>query len=330
MQDQGSLETPIPREPLVERARAEIRKLHYSLKTERAYTGWIRKFLRTCGREDLSRIGEGDISRFLTRLAVEERVSSSTQNQALCAIVFLLKHVLKRDLGDFGDLVWAKRSGHVPVVFTREEVRAVMRHLEGTYRIMAMLLYGAGLRLAECLELRVKDVDFSYNQIIVRSGKGDKDRVVPLPLSVKEQLKAHVAKVNRLHEQELKDGYDSVYMPYALEKKYPNAGKELAWRYVFPAHQISTDPITGIRRRHHLYETVLQKAVKTAIRRAGITKHAGCHTLRHSFATHLLEDGYDIRTVQELLGHSDVKTTMIYTHVLNRGGLAVKSPADRL
>jgi integron integrase len=252
--------------------------------------------------------------------------------------VFLYKHVLKKNVGDLGELVWAKKPKHLPTVLTREEVKAIFTHLDGTYRIMASLLYGCGLRLNECLNLRIKDIDFGMNQITVRDAKGSKDRITMLPLSVKEILQKHLESVKKIHEKDLKDGYGSVYLPDALERKYPHASKTWTWQFVFPAHYISTDPRSGIRRRHHLYETVLQKAVKTAIRKAGIAKHAGCHTLRHSFATHLLEDGYDIRTVQELLGHNDVKTTMIlrqasgqvYTHVLNKGGLGVKSPADNI
>ena len=315
---------------LLDQVRTAVRIRHYSARTEKAYVHWIRKFVFFHSVRHPINMGGPEITAFLNHLAVNDKVSASTQNQALCAIVFLYKHVLKKEPDQFEGLVWAKKPKHIPVVFTREEVRSILNHLDGVYWMMATLLYGAGLRLRECLELRIKDIDFDYNQIVIRDAKGEKDRVVPLPQKLKTPLKSQMEKVKKLHEQDVKDGYDSVYMPYALEKKYPHAGKELAWKYVFPAHQISTDPRSDIRRRHHLYETVLQKAVKTAIRKAGIVKHAGCHALRHSFATHLLEDGYDIRTIQELLGHNDVKTTMIYTHVLNKGGLAVKSPADQL
>lgn len=273
-------------------------------------------------------MGEKEINQFITHLAVKEKVSASTQNQALCAIIFLYKQVLKIDIGDLGNVVWAKKPDRVPVVFTRSEAQAVLSQLTGMNWLMGMLLYGAGLRLTECLQLRVKDIDFEYQQITVHSAKGAKDRVTPLPERMIEPLKQHLKYVKELHQKDLKDGYTSVSLPYALERKYPNAGKELGWKFLFPATQISTDPRTGIKRRHHIYETVLQKAIKQAIRKAGITKHASCHTFRHSFATHLLEAGYDIRTVQELLGHKDVKTTMIYTHVLSKGGLGVKSPAD--
>jgi integron integrase len=315
---------------LIDDVRSAIRVRHYSYSTEKTYVHWIIKFAHFHGLRHPADMGEKEISAFINHLAVHKKVSASTQNQALCAIVFLYKHVLKKDLGDFGELVWAKKPKHIPVVFSKEEVRDIMRQLEGTCWIMAMLLYGSGLRLHECLHLRVKDLDFGYNQITVRDAKGGKDRIVPFPQKLKEPLKAHLEKVKRIHERDLAVGFGGVYMPDALERKYPSASTSWEWQFVFPAHAISEDPRSGIRRRHHLYETVLQKAVKSAIRKAGIFKHAGCHTLRHSFATHLLESGSDIRTVQELLGHNDVKTTMIYTHVLNKGGLAVKSPADTL
>ncbi len=275
-------------------------------------------------------MGETEISQFLTHLAVNEKVSASRQNQALCAIVFLYKHVLKRELGNLENLVWAKKPKKLPVVFTKEEVKSVLGQLTGVKWLMAMLLYDSGLRLMECVRLRVKDIDFGYNQIIVRDGKGEKDRVTMLPQIVKEALKRHLVQVKKIHEQDLKNGYGKVYLPYALERKYPNVNREWGWQYVFPASQLSVDPRTGIKRRHHIDPTVLQKAVKEAIRGAGITKHASCHTFRHSFATHLLQDGQDIRTVQELLGHNDLDTTMIYTHVIKQGGMGAKSPADRI
>jgi len=275
-------------------------------------------------------MGEQEINKYITCLAVNKKVSSSTQKQALCAIVFLYKNVLKKDIKDLGQLVWAKKSKKIPVVFSKEEVRAILEKMNGTYRLMAMLLYGSGLRLTECLRLRVKDIDFDYNQITIRDSKGNKDRTVPLPQIIKKDLRKQIEKVRKIHIKDLENGFGSVEMPYALARKYPKAEYSLGGQFVFPAHRISKDPRTGIQRRHHLYETVLQKAVKNAIKKAGITKHAGCHTLRHSFATHLLEDGYDIRTVQELLGHKHVETTMIYTHVLNHGASAVQSPADRL
>jgi integron integrase len=319
-----------PQPGLLDRVRTAVRVRHYSIRTERSYVRWIDRFVRFHGLRHPMELGENEISAFLNHLAVNEKVSSSTQNQALCAIVFLYKHVLKKDLENFDDLVWAKRTKHLPVVFTRDETKAVIGQLSGNYRLIALLLYGSGLRLMECLRLRVKDIDFHYHQITVRDGKGGKDRVTVLPLAAKSLFEENLKKVRDLHEKDIKDGCGGVYMPDAIERKYPHACREWGWQYAFPASQISIDPRSGVRRRHHLDATVLQKAVKEAIRKAGIHKHAGCHTLRHSFATHLLEDGYDIRTIQELLGHNDVKTTMIYTHVLNRGGLAVRSPADAL
>jgi integron integrase len=318
------------RHGLLDRVRTAVRVRHYSIRTENAYVHWISRFVRFHHFRHPRDMGENEISAFLNHLAEDGRVASSTQNQALCALVFMYRNVIRKDLGDFEGLVWAKRPSRIPVVFTKNEVRAVMRNLDGAYRTMAMLLYGSGLRLMECLRLRVKDLDFNYHQIIIRDAKGAKDRIVPLPLSLSGALMGHLEQRRKIHEKDMKDGLSGVYLPDALEKKYKNASMEWGWQYVFPAWSISEDPRSGIRRRHHLYASVLQKAVKNAIRKARIVKHAGCHTLRHSFATHLLEDGYDIRTVQELLGHSDVKTTMIYTHVLNMGGLAVKSPADSL
>jgi len=266
----------------------------------------------------------------LTHLAIKGNVAASTQNQALCAILFLYNEVLKRELGRLGEVVWAKKPERLPVVLTRAEVKAVLGQLSGANWIMANLLYGAGLRILECLRLRVKDVEFHQNQIIVRQGKGNKDRVTMLPQNVKGPLQQNLEKVKALHGQDLQAGFGTVYSPYALERKYTHANREWHWQYVFPATTLSIDPRSGVKQRHHLDESVLQRAVKEAIRQAGIAKHATCHTLRHSFATHLLEAGYDIRTVQELLGHADLNTTMIYTHVMNKGPLGVKSPADLL
>src|SRR5207247_642747 len=256
---------------------------------------------------------------FLSSLAQQDHVAASTQNQALSALLFLYRQVLQVEMPWLDNVVRAKRSERLPVVLTREEVRAVIRELQGPPRLMAILLYGAGLRLLECARLRVKDVDFATNQIIVRAGKGDRDRVTMLPAVVKPDLVRHVEVVRRQHEADLRHGAGWVELPWALARKYPNAGREWAWQWVFPATRIYVDQETGQRRRHHLHESVLQRAVKEAVRRAGIAKRATCHTFRHSFATHLLEDNHDIRTVQELLGHRDVSTTMIYTHVLNRG-----------
>ena len=275
-------------------------------------------------------MGGQEVQQFLSHLAVAGHVAASTQSQALSAVLFLYQQVLKQDIGWLDDVVRAKQPHRVPVVLTQDEVKVVLAHLSGTTWIMATLLYGAGLRLLECLRLRVKDVDFTYNQIVVRDGKGRKDRVTMLPQQVKVPLQRHLHDVQQLHEQDVQAGAGHVYLPYALERKYPNASREWIWQYVFPAARPSRDPRTGIVRRHHIHKLVLQRAVHAAVRKANITKPASGHTLRHSFATHLLEAGYDIRTVQELLGHKDVSTTMIYTHVLNRGGRGVKSPADLL
>ncbi|BBO17267.1 integron integrase [Candidatus Brocadia pituitae] len=260
----------------------------------------------------------------------KEQTIESLFSEMLPRIGFVQQEVLKQELGWINNVKRAKKPSHVPVVFTKEEAKAVLIRLEGTKWLMASLLYGAGLRLMECLGLRVKDIDFSYNQIVVRDGKGGKDRLTMLPGSLKEPLKKHLEKVRILHEQDLKEGFGTVYLPFALAKKYPNAEREFAWQYLFPASHRSIDPRSGIERRHHIYETVLQKAIKAVVRAARINKPASCHTFRHSFATHLLEDGYDIRAVQELLGHKDVSTTMIYTHVLNKGGKGVRSPLDGL
>jgi len=257
-------------------------------------------------------------------------VTASTQSQALSAILFLYQHVLKQDIGWLDGVVRAKKAKKLPVVLSRKEVKAVLALLSGHKWLMANLLYGSGLRLMECIRLRVKDVDFSYNHILVRDGKGDKDRVTMLPLNVKNPLHGHLQEVKQLHERDLTEGFGSTYLPYSLERKYPRANREWGWQYVFPAAKRSIDPRSGAQRRHHISPLVLQRAVKAAIRKAGLTKAASCHTLRHSFATHLLEASYDIRTVQELLGHRDVSTTMIDTHVLNRGGRGVQSPADVL
>jgi integron integrase len=275
-------------------------------------------------------MGAEEVTRFLSSLAVTGQVAASTQNQALSALLFLYRQVLHQDLPWLDGVVRAKRPVRLPVVLTRDEVRAVLTHLRGTPHLMVGLLYGAGLRLIECARLRVKDVDFASNQVLVRGGKGDKDRVTLLPAIGKADLLRHLQTVRRQHEADLRGGAGWVELPGGLERKYPNAGREWAWQWVFPATRTYVDRESGRRRRHHLHESVIQRAVKDAVRQAGIAKPASCHTFRHCFATHLLEDGYDIRTVQELLGHQDVATTMIYTHVLNRGPAAVRSPADRL
>jgi integron integrase len=275
-------------------------------------------------------MGAPEVTRFLTWLAVDGNVAASTQNQALSAILFLYQAVLGQDLPWLDDVVRAKGAQRLPVVLTRAEVRAVIHQLAGTPRLMALLMYGAGLRLLECARLRVQDIDFAANQIQIRAGKGNKDRVTMLPGAVKADLSRHLQRVKRQHEGDLLRGTGWVELPWALARKYPNAGREWVWQWVFPATRIYVDGLTGQRRRHHLHESVLQRAVKEAARRAGVAKRATCHTFRHSFATHLLEDNHDIRTVQELLGHRDVSTTQIYTHVLNRGPGGVQSPADRL
>jgi integron integrase len=313
---------------LLEQVRQAIRTRHYSDKTEEAYVSWIRRFIFFHNKRHPTDMAEAEIARFLSNLATESNVSSSTQNRALNALLFLYKEVLDKKIGLIQGIVRAKRSRKLPVVLTKEEAKRVLSGITGTPWSMAMLLYGAGLRLMECCRLRVKDIDFSKNEIIVRAGKGDKDRYTMLPGAVKEPLLRHLQAVKRQHEEDLKRGLGRVALPNALERKYVNAGKEWGWQWVFPATGHYIDRVTGEKRRHHLHESVLQRAFREARLKAGIAKPATCHTLRHSFATHLLEDGYDIRTVQELLGHSDVATTMVYTHVLNRGGRGVRSPAD--
>jgi len=313
---------------LLDQVRAALRVRHMSYRTEQTYVHWIKRFIFFHNRKHPLEVGEAQVSAFLSYLAVEKGVAASTQNQALCAILFLYRNVLKKDLGWIDDIERAKRPRRLPVVFTRDEVRAILARLDGVLWIMAALLYGSGLRLMECLRLRVKDVDFTYGQITVRDGKGQKDRVTMLPEPVGESLQRHLEKVRLIHGTDLENGFGRVNLPFALARKYPNAPREWGWQYVFPASKLCRDPRTSAVTRHHLHESVLQRAVKTAIREAGILKHGSCHTFRDSFATHLLENGYDIRTVQELLGHRDVSTTMIYRHVVGKGGKAVKSPLD--
>jgi len=315
---------------LLERLREAIRVRHYSIRTEEAYVQWVRRYIYFHGKQHPQDLDEDHVNRFLSHLATEDRVAASTQNQALCALVFLYRHVLDKELGEFGDIIRAKRPVRLPEVLTRGEVKQLMAHLDGVHHLMAALMYGTGLRLMETVRLRVKDVDFGYNRITVRDGKGGKDRVTMLPQTVKPTLEAHLEKTKKLFRKDREAGLDGVYLPSALARKYPRAGVSWAWQYVFPSATISTDPRSGIRRRHHIYNRSVQRAVSTAAGKAGIHKKVGCHTLRHSFATHLIEQGYDIRTVQELLGHKSIKTTQIYTHVLNRGGQGVVSPADSL
>jgi integron integrase len=310
--------------------RAALRARHYSRRTEAAYVAWIRRYILFHDKRHPAEMGGPEVSKFLTALAVDGQVAASTQNQALSALLFLYKDVLGVDLPWLDGIVRARRPERLPVVLTRAEVRAMLEALDGVPRLMAGLLYGAGLRVLECCRLRVQDVDFATNQVVVRGGKGDKDRVTMLPAFVKEPLARHLAAVRGQHARDLATGAGWVELPTALLRKYPGAGREWVWQWVFPATRLYRDRQTGQRRRHHLHESVLQRAVKGALRRTALAKRASPHTLRHSFATHLLEDGHDIRTVQELLGHRDVSTTMIYTHVLNRGPAAVRSPADRL
>lgn len=314
---------------LLDQVRAALRVRHYSIRTERAYLQWTRRFILANGKRHPRDMGAKEVEAFLSMLAVKGNVAASTQNQALSALLFLYRQVLGIELPWMDEVVRAKRPQRVPVVLTREEVTRLLALMEGRYGLMASLLYGTGMRLMECVRLRVKDVDFGRNEICVRNGKGGKDRRVPLPRKLEERLRLQVCRVKVIHEGDLAGGLGEVHLPHALARKYPNAGRDLGWQYVFPATRQSTDPRTGRRGRHHVDESALQRAVKLARDRAGIIKPATCHTLRHSFATHLLEAGHDIRTVQELLGHKDVATTQIYTHVLGRGAGAVLSPLDR-
>lgn len=315
---------------LVDAIRARLRAKHYSIRTERAYIGWIGRFIRFHGKRHPRELGAVEIEAFLSDLAVQHNVAAATQNQALNAIVFLYREVLGVELPMLSDVTRAKRSETLPVVLTSVEVAAVLAHLDGEFRLMAQLLYGSGLRLMECLRLRVKDVDFDYAQVVVRNGKGGKDRVTVLPERLVVHLRGQIGRVLEIHRQDVASGNGEVYLPYALARKYPNASREAGWQWVFPATRVSRDPRPPHRiRRHHVNPGQLQRRVKQAIRRAGIRKPASCHTFRHCFATHLLESGADIRTVQELLGHRDVRTTQIYTHVMKKGAAGVLSPLDR-
>jgi integron integrase len=315
---------------LLDKVRSQIRLRHYSIRTEEAYLRWIKEFILFHNKRHPAELDDAHITEFLSHLATNKNVAASTQNQALSALLFLYREVLALPLPRLDKLQRAKKPSRLPVVFTRVEVRSILLQLDATKWLIASLLYGSGLRLMECLRLRVKDIDFDYRQIIVRDGKGAKDRLTLLPASLLEPLHRHLERVKRLHEVDLKDGYGKVYLPFALERKYPNASREWAWQYIFPSSKRSVDPRSGIVRRHHFAENSMQKAMSAAIRRAGISKPGSCHTLRHSFATHLLEAGSDIRTVQELLGHKDVSTTMIYTHVIKLGAGGTRSPVDLL
>jgi integron integrase len=314
---------------LLDQVRHRLRVLHYSLRTEEAYVSWIRRYILFHGKRHPNDLQEEHVSAFLSDLALHGKVAASTQNQALSVLLFLYKEVLQRDLRFIGGVVRVRRAPKLPVVLAPQEVRRVLAQLTGQYRLMAELLYGSGLRLLECLRLRIKDVDFQYLQIVVRDAKGGKDRRTMLPVSVVPALRDHLEAVKRQHEIDVAKGYGAVYLPGALERKMPEACRDWPWQFLFPARHQSQDPRTGEERRHHVSEKNLQNAVKAAVRATAIGKAASCHTFRHSFATHLLENGYDIRTVQELLGHKDVTTTMIYTHVLNRPGIGVKSPLDQ-
>jgi integron integrase len=315
---------------LLDRIRAAVRLRHFSRRTEKAYVSWARRYILFHGKRHPKQMGADDITRFLSFLATARKVSASTQNQALAALLFLYRVVLEMEVPWLDDLVRAQRPIHVPVVLSRSEVVEVLAELRGMPQLMAVLLYGAGLRLLECARLRVKDVDFERSQLVVRAGKGGRDRVSILPATTRDPLGRHLERVARLHRADVDRGGGWVELPFALSRKCPAAGRDLAWQWVFPATRTYRDPESGQVRRHHLHESVLQRAVREAARRAAIAKRVTCHTFRHSFATHLLEDGYDIRTVQALLGHRDVRTTMIYTHVLNRGPGGVISPVDRL
>lgn len=319
-------------ELLLDQVRRVMRVRRYSIHTERSYVDWIRRYVKfhemKC-RDDLHG-GEAKIEAFLTDLAIQQHVAPATQNQAMNALVFLYKQVLEQPLGDKINAVRAERKANLPVVLTREEVATLIPFLQGTPQLIVRLLYGSGLRIMEAARLRVKDIDFTMKQITVRSGKGNKDRFTTFASSLIPLLEAHLARVKVVHKQDIADGYGEVYLPHALDRKYPNAGTEWGWQYVFPARDVSLDPRSGKTRRHHVDPSVVNKAIKVAVRKAGIVKHVSAHTFRHSFATHLLQRGTDIRTIQQLLGHSDLDTTMIYTHVLQQGGHGVTSPLDDL
>ena len=319
-----------PEKPLgtLEQTREALRRLHYSFKTEQSYLGHIKRFLIFHGRVSPRSLQKDAVEKYLSYLAVSRKVAASTQNQALNAIVFLFREVVKIDLGEMTGIQWAKTNKHIPEYFTKKEVQSILAQFKGSKMLIASLLYGSGLRLAEVLRIRVKDIDFEAGSLFVRDSKGKKDRVVMLPSGVKDSLEEHLERVKLLHRQDLEMGYGSVALPNALEKKYPKLPFAWHWQYVFPSIKLSKDPRSGVIRRHHLFPDILQKSLKQALRKCGIEKHASCHTFRHSFATHLIQSGSDIRTVQELLGHNDVKTTMIYTHVLQNGPTGTKSPLD--
>ena len=315
---------------LLDRLRDACRVRHYSIRTEDAYHDWCKRFILFHNKRHPLEMSTPEINAFLTHLAVERKVAASTQNQAFSAILFLYQKVLDIDPGRIEGVIRAHRPKRLPVVLSKEEVKSVLAQLDGTYRLIGLLLYGSGIRLLESLRLRVKDLDFTLNQITVREGKGDKDRRTMLPTAVHHELMDHLQRVRELHDRDLLQGFGAVDLPHALDRKYPNAAKEWKWQYVFPSAKLSIDPRSGVKRRHHAHEAAVSRAITQAVRKSGVNKKASAHTFRHSFATHLLESGSDIRTVQELLGHEDVSTTMIYTHVLNRGATGTKSPLDQL
>jgi integron integrase len=320
---------PVQQPKLLDRLRHACQVRHYSIRTEDAYHDWVERFIRFHGIRHPNTMAETEVNAFLTHLAVEQNVSASTQNQALCALLFLYDAVLGTPLNQL-NVVRANRPKRLPVVLTREEVRTVLSRMEGVHALLGRLLYGTGMRLLECLRLRVKDMDFALNQITIRGGKGDKDRVTMLPSVVAPALREQLAEVKTLHDSDLASGFGEVYLPTAIVRKYPQAAAEWGWQYVFPSWKRSVDPRSKVERRHHLNEKAVSRVVTEAVRAAEIKKHATAHTLRHSFATHLIEGGTDLRTVQELLGHESVETTMIYTHVLNKGGRGVTSPLDTM
>ena len=315
---------------LLNQVRDALRLRHYSIRTEQTYLQWIKRFILFHHKRHPSEMGEAEVSAFLTDLARERNVAASTQNQALSAILFLYKHVLERDLPWLSDVVRARQPEKLPFIIARQDVERVLNLMHGRQQLIARLIYGTGMRVMEALRLRVHDVDFEYRQTIVRSGKGGKDRVTVLPDTIIADLERHLARVKGLHTSDLAASYGKVYLPFALARKYPNAAREWEWQYVFPAEKLSTDPRSGAIHRHHVSDSAVQRALRQAGSRARLAKRLTPHTLRHCFATHLLEAGYDIRTVQELLGHRDVKTTMIYTHVMKKGARGVRSPLDRL
>lgn len=322
-------ETPPKDKKLLDQYRDALRVKQYSQRTEKTYINWVRSYILFHNKRHPKDMGIPEIREFITHLVSDKKISGSTQTQALSSILFLYRHVLRIALDENALVEFRpQKAKTVPVVLSKEEIKSVIANLSGVNKIIAQVMYGGGLRVMETMRLRVKDIDFANHQVIVRDGKGDDDRSTILPDSVVEPLKHHLEQVRRIHQKDLAKGYGSVYLPFALERKYPNASKEWVWQYVFPAASLFKEPGTGITRRHHLHETAVQKAVKEAARLARVDKHVTPHTFRHSFATHLLQNNYDIRTIQELLGHKDVKTTMIYTHVIQRGGLAVKSPLD--